>query len=498
LKVGPRERGQALWLLALPFAVAFIVWLARTMAFGGRSRYALIGLAVFAVVARPIWIVVARKAGPAALNVEVPLVLLLASTLVWRTRGATALATNPLDSAAQLRIAMVAAAALLGFFAFFSPPRPEATPRERLTTLPFRLYLAYLAVVIVGIPFSVKPLLTSYRALELAVGCIVLLGAYRALGNAAARRIEATIYWFSIALLGSVWIGRFLDPARALARPTDTAVPLKWELQGVYPSMAANTVGALGALVAIWSLSRYFNPRRYGGRRWVALALTLGGVVSIIAAQYRTGYLAFTAGALVIFWLRKRSLFVVLLATAILILAWSPSLIGSAQPYVLRGQTTQEASQLSGRVDFWSAAVPVWERSPVVGRGLWTASRYEVLAPLGFDTTASVHSTWVEALVGTGVLGLGLLLASVLETLRRAWKAARASPWAPIGPLALMVMLTVRSLTGNLFESFGHEQLVFLAIVLALEDRRVRRTLVAETSTAASQHDDAALGAPAT
>jgi hypothetical protein len=59
-----------------------------------------------------------------------------------------------------------------------------------------------------------------------------------------------------------------------------------------------------------------------------------------------------------------------------------------------------------------------------------------------------------------------------------------------------MVMLTVRSLTGNLFESFGHEQLVFLAIVLALEDRQVRRSIVAEASTPAPAYDDA-LGAPA-
>jgi hypothetical protein len=30
--------------------------------------------------------------------------------------------------------------------------------------------------------------------------------------------------------------------------------------------------------------------------------------------------------------------------------------------------------------------------------------------------------------------------------------------------------LTVRSLTGNLFESFGQEQLIFLALILAIED----------------------------
>ncbi len=434
--------------------------------------YALIVLAVVVVVARPIKIFFDRRVGPGAIAVEIPVLFMLMSTLVWRQRGADALAYNPLDSAAELRVVCVGLALLLGGFALISPSRPEATPRRRLTTLPFRVYLGYVAVVVLGVPVSVKPFLTSYRAVELVAGCIVLLGAYRALGNAAARRIEATIYWFTVALVASVWVGRLIDPSRALARPTSTSVPLKWELTGVYPTQAANSVGALGALLAIWSLSRYMNRRRYGGRRSVALLLTLGGVATTIAAQYRTGYVAIVAAALLVFWLRQRALFVVVVASAIFVIAWSPSVIDTAQPYVLRGQSPEEAGHLSGRTEYWSNAVHVWERSPIVGRGLWTASRYEVLAPLGLEDTAAVHSTWVEALVGTGVAGLTLLITCVLMTLRRAWRVARASPWAPIGPLAIMVVLTIRSLTGNLFESFGHEQLVFLAIVLALEDRR--------------------------
>jgi O-antigen ligase len=497
VKVAGRARADRRWLVLLVPALLLILWLARTMAFGGKSRYALIGLAVFVVVARPIKIFLSRRLSPGAIAIEIPVLLLLASTLVWRERSAGALAANPLDSAGLVRVACISLAMLLGGLALISPARPEATPRRRLTTLPFRLYLCYIGVVIIGAPGSVKPFLTSYRAVELVAGCVVLLGAYQAFGNAAARRIEATIYWFTVALVASVWLGRFIDPSRALQRPANLAVPLKWELTGLVPAQAANTVGAMGALLAIWSLARYMNPRQYRGRRSIALVLTLVGIVTIIAAQYRTGYVAFVAGALVIFWFRKRVVFVVLLVTATFVVLWSPSLIGSAQPYVLRGQTTEEAQGLSGRTDYWSHAIPVWKESPVIGRGLWTASRYEVLAPLGLDNTASVHSTWVEALVGTGVVGVTLLALCVLMTLRRAWCVARASPWSPIGPLALMVLLIVRSLTGNLFESFGHEQLVFLAIVLALEDPRVRRAVAAGPPALAAEYDGV-FAAPAT
>ena len=267
MKVAGRERADLRWLVLLPPALLLILWLARTMAFGGKSRYALIGLAVFVVVARPIKIFLGRRMDPGAIAIEIPVLLLLVSTLVWRERSAGELAANPLDSAGLVRVTCIAIAMLLGGLALMSPARPGVTPRHRLTTLPFRLYLCYIGVVIVGTPGSVKPFLTSYRAVELIAGCVVLLGAYQAFGNAAARRIEATIYWFTVALVASVWVGRFIDPAAALQRPLNTAVPLKWELTGVFPVQAANTVGALGALLAIWSLARYMNPRQYRGRR---------------------------------------------------------------------------------------------------------------------------------------------------------------------------------------------------------------------------------------
>ena len=370
-------------------------------------------------------------------------------------------------------------------FALLSPHHVGAAPRIPLTTLPFRIYLVYVGVVLLGIPDSVKPALTTYRAAELIAGCFVLLGAYRVVGSGASARIEATLYRFTAAVVASVWVGRVLFPDEAVNRPLNEAVPLKWELVGVYPRMAANTVGALGMLLALWSLARWVNARPGSGHRGTALAFTLLGVATTIGAQYRTGYVGLVAGGLILFVLRRPVMAIGLLAIVAFALVWSPSLVTSAQPYVLRGQTPEEAQQLSGRTDFWAAAIPVWKESPIIGKGLWTASRYEVLVPLGLQGTASVHSTWVEALVGTGVLGVSLLGAAVLLALRRGWRVARAGPFTTIGPLVLLVAMSARSITGNLFESFGHEQLVFLAILLALEDptRRVSSRDASDSSS---------------
>ena len=121
-------------------------------------------------------------------------------------------------------------------------------------------------------------------------------------------------------------------------------------------------------------------------------------------------------------------------------------------------------------MEWWEASIPVWQRSPLVGRGLLSGTRFEVLARLGLRDTGGIHSTWVEALVGTGLIGLGLLAAMLLMCLRRALRLALDRRGA-ILPLLLLVVLSVRSITGNSFESFqGLETVVFLWLALSLGD----------------------------
>jgi O-antigen ligase len=112
----------------------------------------------------------------------------------------------------------------------------------------------------------------------------------------------------------------------------------------------------------------------------------------------------------------------------------------------------------------------VWERSPVIGRGLSTGTRFEVLAPAGFTRTSTIHSTWVEALVGTGAVGVGLLfLAFLLVLLRSLGEALRRK--GRIVPVLLVAVLTVQSITGPTIELFSMNALLFLTIALTLDRR---------------------------
>jgi len=403
----------------------------------------------------------------AFVSVELPLMLILIGTLTFRQRTADALATNPLDPAAQFRIICVGLAGLLGLIALISPSR-ATDGREKLATMPFNLYAVYVVVALLGIMTSSKPLLTAYRVIELVAVLIAVGGAMRAVGLGALPRMKSVLYGFIVAMVVSVWIGVALAPARAIEQITAGGTPWPWAIQGALPLVSSNGVGLLGVTLAFWSLGRASDRQRRGERATVSsYVLALLGVVTTIAAQYRTGYVALVVGLFVFLIVRRKMIVLMLLAIAVAtVLVWAPSLVSSAQPVALRGQSPTEARGLSGRVDFWTHAVPVWEESPWIGKGLITATRFEVLAPLGYTLTAGIHSTWVEALVGTGVLGLGFLAVSFLVTAGRAvgelWK-----PRGSIIPLLLITVLGVHTITGNSFEALDWTMLVFIWLALS-------------------------------
>lgn len=458
-----------------PVALVMAWWLGRNLAAGESGQSRAVAIAAAALVVPAVWVFVNRRVGYGVLALEAPILLLLLSTLTLRVRTADELAYNPLDPAAQFRVACVVLALMLAAIALITPV-VAASPIQRLTTRPFRVYQVYVLIVFAGALFSVKPALTAYRGVELTAAMLVFLGARSSLGQDALPRIETVLYWFMVGLIASVWIGVLVWPSEAVGHFTNAYVPIKWQISGVLPAISANGTGTLGVVLTIWSLARNRSPQQeHYPSRQVTNGLAFVGFITLLAAQYRTGYIALAVGVAVLLSLgRKWGLASVLAALAIGIAILSPPALTTAQPYVLRG-TLQQAQALSSRLDWWKNAIPVWEESPIFGRGLLTAARFEVLARLGRSRTSTIHSTWVEALLGTGVVGVGLLALSYLMTLRRTILEAVRSRW--IVPLLLMTVLSVRSITGDTFESLSYLEMIFLWLTLSLGDSRfVRRS----------------------
>ncbi len=443
----------------------------RAVALGGVAQYGVLAVALAIlgwVVGR---VVLGAESKSGILSVELPVLLMAVSVIVLRQRTANQLAFDPLDPAGLFRVACVGAALALGLAALIAPPLPGTSRRSPLTSLPVRIYGLYAVVAFVGALLSVNPLLTIYRIVELTAAVVVLLGAYRAVGHDATHRVEATIYWFIVAQLVVVWIGLLLMPDRALVyKPSTADSPLKFQLEGAMPVLAANHVGMRGVVLATWSLARMLTRDRSGRRCRSAPFLAFFGVVTVILSQYRTGYGAVVLGAVVLFGLRRRAVLVGGAVVAVALVLAVPRIVETVMPFALRGQSTETAAGLSNRLNWWGEALEVWDESPVFGRGLLTASRFEVLAKTAeFQGTYGIHSTWVESLVGTGAAGFTLLALAVVVTLRRAHREARKPGGAAL-PLILVIVILVNSVTSSALESFTIELLLFLAIAISLPD----------------------------
>jgi O-antigen ligase len=456
----PDRRTAAVSLGVAAIAVG-AVGIGASVATGGIWPFACVGLAALSIVLIPAAFP-NTAFGSLYLAVEAPMILLLLSTFTFRVRDASALATNPLDSAAIYRVACIGLAGLLGWAALLRPGSSD--PSHVRLPWPVRPFLLYIPVVFLGALISVDAPLTAYRGVELAAGLLVVVGAVRAGGAGAIERLEQLLYRFVVILTFAIWLNVLLFPGEAITRQE----PLPYQIQSVYPGIASNGVGQTGALLILWSIGRLVSPpSRHVSRRFTLLMIAVG-FVTLVGAQYRTGYVAVAAGLALLLIARGRiALALVAVVAVVGVVTWGASVAGRAEPVLLRGQTTERASELSGRISFWEKSIPVWRRSPILGRGLVTATRFEVLAPLGLTTISTIHSSWIEALVGTGVVGVGLIGLAVLT----AWYQALGHLFRRDGlvtPAMLLVVMTVSSVTTSVFEIFGVTFLLFLVVAYRL------------------------------
>ena len=472
--VGRRGGAAAAALAALLVALVGGAAVAR----GGEKGMLLVGAGAALVILLVTPLVTMPSIARTYLAIEAPVILLLLSTLVFRVRDTTAIAQNPLDAAAGYRVLCVTAALVLAWIALLQPARAQ---RARVP-FEFKLYVVYVGVVFLGAVVSVDPQLTAYRGFELLTGIAAVAGAWHTAGPEAIARIERLLYRFVVALVASVWIGAALFPGRAIL----PSHPIPITIVGIYPQVAANGVGDLGAILLLWTLGRLVS-RRNDIRRRTAYFLIAVGAVTLVAGQYRTGYVGVVVTLLVLALARGRLALAVVALVGAIFVGWFSfhAVVHDVQPYALRGESTGQAKTLSGRLTYWRAAIPVWRESPAIGRGLGTASRFQVLAPLGQGTTSTVHGTWIEVLVGTGVVGVVILAVFLL----RLWWLALwdlLSPRGRVWPSLVVTFVIVHSLTGSTFELFGYYTLLLLALAFSLTTGLIAGSRAAATAAPAA------------
>jgi len=364
-------------------------------------------------------------------NLTVAWTLLLIGSLSFTDASAAVALSGQLNFANLLRYACVLMA--------LASLAPELRFPVRVRLDPLWLFASYAAICVVSTAWSISPVVTLGKAVELsaAVATVVFAARRPVPGRALGQLLNVT-FVFGAALLAAAAFGYFLGLPGfwAQTRGLISAQLDTWFLSG-------NGVGYASALTATLALDRFFKNSQ---RRWVMAALYLFALMTAILAQGRTGLLAFALGSFLVLAIRRRFKWL-LTAGALLMIA--VILFGDViQAYLVRGEAIENLQTLSGRSVMWEAAWQSFLDHPLLGRGYGVGGRSLFLDALsGFGVeVSSLHSGFLELLTGVGLLGFVPWIASLVWTTMNAIRSGRAAKNVSTSALMLpLLAMTVMS-----------------------------------------------------
>jgi O-antigen ligase len=339
--------------------------------------------------------------------------LLFISAQTWRMRTLAETKQTPVDEFAASRAIMVTVAGCYLLYRLFT--RKTDFLHNWFRGIP-GLLMVFALAALTSTLWSVYWPWTMYKSCEYAVDVAALTAIITSLRNTEDYKRWFDWTWLFLGmLLLACWIGAYFDPETALSRLSEEggAVmgPIPVQLMGVFPVLSANRVGEYSAILAAVALVRLLPVR--GIRRimktWYTWLL-LAALVTMFFAQTRSATGGFLIALVLIFWLSgrfKHGLAIVLIGLSLLLVTGTG---GFLIDYMKRGQTTAQMESLTGRIVWWEFAWHKYTDAPFTGYGAYAAGKFLVMGSMG-NNIASVHSDWVETLVGCGWWGVFPLIA---------------------------------------------------------------------------------------
>jgi O-antigen ligase len=154
----------------------------------------------------------------------------------------------------------------------------------------------------------------------------------------------------------------------------------------------------------------------------------MAGFITLVVSQTRSAIIGFLFGlVLVLFFSRHRVMAFLTLIVALLLPLTS---VGDVLwIYFLRGQDPELFHSLSGRLTWWEFGWKKFWEQPW-GYGAYAGGRFVVLENYGGGS--NMHSSYLEIITGTGILGLLPVLIGLLGTW---WVLIRERPNFSFGTL---------------------------------------------------------------
>ncbi len=241
---------------------------------------------------------------------------------------------------------------------------------------------------------------TTYRGVRL-VGFVAVLWLLTPWWRDRGLIILRSQIFFLCLILGSLFLGIVLSPKKAFALNFGTH-----RLDGAIWPIPAPQVGhymaeLVGLMVVLWMCGMV--------KRRPALLVIIPALFALLASHTRTAMVGLVAGLLIAalsLFTTKRRVRVAFLATTVVLVAVVLPLSPVLNSWLIRGQTSQQVSNLSGRTEVWPTVLsePRPDTNKIFGSGLSNDSVNGAANP---DANGlPIDGSWIAAFQDQGIVGM--------------------------------------------------------------------------------------------
>ena len=292
-------------------------------------------------------------------------------------------------------------------------------------TAPWTLALVlYCVWALISVSYSPDPLLSLWKCFEYFVLIVFAIGiqAYtRTLGDYMDLFNGAMFLVLAVCVFSAV--GIVLEPSLSLSiNPDLDGAAFSGDMHsrwGIFPRVNPNSLAQFGALLSSVAVVEFYRSSRSHGM--LLSLVVLIGLFCVLAAHSRTSLFALGFMlVLIAFFLRRGGLLFVYVAIAALLGIAAMDLI---LEFVLRGQSAEQFSSLTGRTLIWELAWEKFLKSPIWGFGFYAGHLSLDVSHIFSDRFSTVDNTFLEVMVDLGIIGLFLIVLALARILRNAFRA---------------------------------------------------------------------------
>jgi O-antigen ligase len=316
---------------------------------------------------------------------------------------------------------------------------------------PLLFYCGFVLMAIISALYSLSPILTLFRSLQLAIAVVLVISTRQRLYD---------LYFYITVFVILNWVA-FLAGFLHVGDPTT-----EWRLGSVFGSPTIlGTVSAVGA-VGVFSHAQEKTISKLWWPVLIVLALTT------FLSGSRSAMAGLILGSLIVLALRRRVLIILAISSLVTFSLFFDEVRSGLWHYYNRGQSAIQVRSMSGRDIIYQSAVKRMDSSLIGGEGFMSA-RKKLLVDTETQVETHAHNIYLDAYLNLGLIGCFFVTAVIWSTVRLVVKILSPQRSQPqtfrtdrVGLLSMLVPLFAHCISDSGFVApVSPYMMVFIGIM---------------------------------